>query len=357
MNLAAAVVQQDPYSFAALVTLLAALGLSSAAGLRAYLPLFAVGVASSVTSPIDNTSFIPLQSNFAALSSPPVLIILFLLAIAEFAVDKLPIIDHLSDLVHTIIRPVSGAVIMAGTANTLSDHNQALAALLGGALAFAFHGVKATTRPAVSATTAGIGNPIVSLIEDILVLAAVAALIFLPVIGFVAVIALIIFMFRLIRRTLRRIRGKKASQGVVVAASGGQGRGRGKKAVQAAALVPVGAPMLAGASPAPIANAGVVPAVAAPASPPAQANPAAAAPVLPATPTSPTTPTAPTQAATNAAPPYVPSAPQPNPIQPPPGVSPARTQAYPPAPAWGQPPATPYPPDAPTLPGSYPDTN
>lgn len=347
MNLADAVVQQNPYSFAALVTLLAALGLSSAAGLRAYLPLFAVGLASSATNPIDNTSFIPLQSNFAALSSPPVLIILALLVFVEFAVDKLPIIDHLSDLVHTIIRPVSGAVIMAGTANTLSDHNQALAAVIGGALAFAFHGVKATTRPAVSATTAGIGNPIVSLIEDILVLAAVAALIFLPVIGFVAVIVLVIFMFRLIRRTLRRFRGKKTGQGVVVEASGGRGRGRGKRAAQAAALVPVGAPVLAGA----------IPAVAAPASPPVPANPAAATPALPAAPTSPTTPTAPTQAATNAAPPYVPSAPQPNPIQPPPGVSPTQTQTYPPAPAWGQSPAAPYPSDAPTLPGSYPDTN
>ena len=356
MHLADAVAQQDPYSFAALVTLLAALGLSSTAGLRAYLPLFAVGLASNATNPIDNTSFVPLQSNFAALSSPPVLIILALLVIGEFTVDKLPIIDHVSDLIHTVIRPVSGALIMAGTANSLSDHSQALAAVVGGVLAFAFHGIKATTRPAVSATTAGLGNPIVSLIEDILVLAAIGALIFLPVIGFVAVVALVIFMFRLVRRTLRRFRGKKAGQNVAVTPGGGRGR-RGKKAVPAAGLVPVGAPLAAGAVPVAGAGAGAVPAIAAPASSPAPVTPAAATSAAPATPTTPTSPTAPTQAATHAAPPYVPSPAQPNPIQPPPGMSPAPTQAYPGAPAWGQQPATPYPPDAPTLPGSYPDTN
>lgn len=345
MNLAAAV-QQNPYSFTALATLLAALGLSSSAGLRAYLPLLAVGLASTATNPIDNSSFIPLQTNFTALSSPPALIILAVLVLAEFTVDKLPIIDHVSDLIHTVIRPLSGAVIMAGTANSLSDHSQALAAVIGATLAFAFHGVKATTRPAVSATTAGIGNPIVSLIEDILVLAAVAALIFLPVIGFVAVVALVIVMFRLVRRAVQRLRGKKsgaAGQAAVVPAAGTgmRGRGRGKKGALALPA-PAGAALAAAAipavSPAPV-----------PATP--LATPASAPPTVP------TTPDAPTQAATHAAPPYTPSAPKPNPIQPAPGMGNAPTQAYPAA--WGQqaPAASPYPPDAPTLPGSYPDTN
>ena len=355
MNLADAIAHQDPYSFAALATLLAALGLSSSAGLRAYLPLFAVGLASGATNPIDNSGFIPLQSNFAALGSPPVIIILALLAVAEFTVDKLPIIDHLSDLVHTVIRPVSGAVIMAGTANSLSDHSQALAAVVGAALAFAFHGVKATTRPAVSATTAGVGNPIVSLIEDILVLAAVAALIFLPVIGFVAVVALVVVMFRFVRGAIRKLRGRRPGPGAVAVVpagtSGAKGRGRGKKASRLGAPVvagvAAGAPPVLAAAPvvtpaASLAHAAAVPASAVPATPPAQ--------------TWPTSPDAPTQAATSPAPPYAPSAPQPNPVQPPPGAASAPTQGYPPA--WGQPsPHAPYPSDAPTLPGSYPDTN
>lgn len=360
MNLAAAA-QQDPYTFTALATLLAALGLSSSAGLRAYLPLLAVGLASTATNPIDNTSFIPLQTNFAALSSPPVLIILALLVFAEFAVDKLPIIDHVSDLIHTVIRPVSGAVIMAGTANSLSDHSQALAAVVGGALAFAFHGVKATTRPAVTATTAGIGNMFVSLIEDILVLAAVAALIFLPVIGFVAVVALVVVMFRLVRRTVRRFRGRRAGPPVVVSpapAAPAKARARGKRAVPALPAPAGGAAMAAGAAaalPVVAAAAPIVPAAPAGPVPTPAAN---AAPPAPRTaPASPASPDAPTQAATNAPPPYYVPGAAPNPIQPAPGGGNAPTQAYPPA--WGQqaPGATPYPPDAPTLPGSYPDTN
>lgn len=354
MNLAA-IVQQDPYSFTALATLLAALGLSSSAGLRAYLPLLAVGLASSATNPIDNSSFIPLQSNFAALSSAPVLIVLALLAVAEFTIDKLPLIDHISDLIHTVIRPLSGAIIMAGTANSLSDHSQALAAVIGGVLAFAFHGVKAATRPAVSATTAGIGNPIVSLIEDILVLAAIAALICLPVVGFVAVVALVIVMFRLVRRVIRRLRGKRAGQVAVVPAGGAGARGR-KRGKRGASVVPAGAPAAAMAA-APAA----MPAIPSP-TPTPMPVPAAvhARPTSIAQPpqTVGTTPDAPTQAATQPAPPYVPSAPHPNPIQPAaPGRGITPTQAYPPG--WRQqaPAATPYPPDAPTLPGTYSDTN
>src|SRR5260370_28945621 len=89
-----------------------------------------------------------------------------LFVMGEFIVDKIPVIDHLSDAVHTVIRPLSGAAIMAGISNPLSDHSLWAAAILGALLALVVHGVKAASRPAVTATTAGLGNPIISLIED-----------------------------------------------------------------------------------------------------------------------------------------------------------------------------------------------
>src|SRR5262249_3342655 len=125
----------DPLSSSAFIYLLAALGLSSTAGLRAYLPLLAVGLAGS-------TDILPLQANFQPLGSPVVLVILGLLALGEFVLDKVPIVDHVSDAVHTLIRPVSGALIMAGTQNTLSDWHGWVAAAVGALLALIFHGAK-----------------------------------------------------------------------------------------------------------------------------------------------------------------------------------------------------------------------
>lgn len=331
----------------AITVLLAALGLSSTAGLRAYLPLLAVGIAGSVPGPFDS-KLIPLQGNFQALSDPVVLIILGALTIGEFTIDKIPLVDHLSDAVHTIIRPLAGAMIMAGTANSLSDANQWAAAVLGGALALAFHGVKATTRPAVTATTAGIGNPIVSFIEDVLVVVAVLVLVLAPIIGIILMVLLVIVFGRLLARIVRRFRGRKAGgqaqKGVVVNAAQGSKRGKGRRGQSVPQLPP---PVVTGA---------VVPAAGAPpVMPPAApaVMPPPVAPVTPVTPapTEPASATATTLAATHQPLPYMPPLPAypTNPPDPALGLPPQPTQPMPgQAPAQGV-----YPGDATTLPGSY----
>lgn len=198
----ASIAAQDPLSGSAFIYLLAALGLSSTAGLRAYIPLFAVGLAGSA-------NVLPLQESFKPLSSPIVLVILALLAVGEFILDKVPIIDHVNDAIHTLIRPVSGALIMAGTQNSLSDWHGWAAAAVGAMLALVFHGAKATARPAVSATTIGHGNPIVSLIEDVLVILAVLVLIFAPVVGIILVVALAGLFGRFVLWSTRWMRRRK----------------------------------------------------------------------------------------------------------------------------------------------------
>jgi hypothetical protein len=189
---------------AAILALLTALGLSSTAGFRAYLPLLALAVGSSI-----NSSALPLQPNFQTLKSPPLIIILGALTILEFVVDKIPVIDHFSDAVHTVIRPLSGAIIMAGTQNSISDINPWLAAGVGAVLALAFHTVKATSRPVVSATTAGVGNPIVSTIEDILAVVMSVLLIVAPILGVILLVILVLLMARLMIGVVRRFRSRK----------------------------------------------------------------------------------------------------------------------------------------------------
>lgn len=212
----AAVGAQDPTTVAAITALLAALGLSSTAGIRAYLPLFAVGLAS-------HANVLHLQSQFRALGAAGPLVILGVLMVGEFFVDKIPVIDHLSDFAHTFIRPLSGAAIMAGTQNSLSDKSGLAAAVIGGALALVFHGAKSATRPAVSATTAGIGNPIVSLLEDIGVVLLVVLLIFAPVVGFALFLALVLLIWRMFRKVLRFFRRGRRAPAKVAATPAGRG--------------------------------------------------------------------------------------------------------------------------------------
>jgi hypothetical protein len=197
----------EALSTQAILALLTSLGLSSTAGFRAYLPLLALALGSSLDS-----SALPLQPNFQTLKSPQLIIILSALAVLEFVVDKVPIVDHFSDAVHTVIRPISGAIIMAGTQNTISDINPWLAAGVGAILALTFHTVKATSRPVVSATTAGVGNPIISTIEDILTVAASVLLIVAPVIGIILVVILALLVARLMIGVVRRVRSRRSSR-------------------------------------------------------------------------------------------------------------------------------------------------
>ena len=184
----------NPFSDQAILALVAALGLSSTAGLRAVATLLAIGIVSDIS--IQGHPLLALHGNFAVLGSTPMLILLGVLTVAEVVIDKVPGLDHLNDIIHTVIRPVVGAVIVAGTSNTLSDTNVWVAAAVGAVLAFGVHATKASTRVASTATTAGVGNPIISVLEDVLtfgsillvVLAKAVAVLFAPVVGIVLLV-------------------------------------------------------------------------------------------------------------------------------------------------------------------------
>lgn len=195
----------NPLGLDAITYLLAALGLSSTAGLRAYLPLLALGIASDVTGP-DGKPLIPLQENFQFLGSPVAIAILAFLVLLEIGADKIPLLDHVNDAIHTIIRPAAGALIMAGSQNSLSDVSSVVAAVVGALLALATHGVKAGTRTAVTTTTAGTANPAVSLLEDVLSVVVVLLLVLAPVIGFIVMVGLLLVMWKLFAVIVRRAR-------------------------------------------------------------------------------------------------------------------------------------------------------
>jgi len=190
----------------AIAVLLTALGLSTASGLRAYFPLLGVALGSDMATP-EGTHLITLSKPFQSLGEPWLIALLALLALGEFAVDKIPGLDHASDLIHSIIRPVAGAVVMAGISNPLSEHDPWAAAAVGAVLAFSVHGMKAATRPVVTATTVGMGNPVMSLGEDIATLVMTLLSLLAPVLVLLFVVLLLLLVGRPLVHGVRRLFG------------------------------------------------------------------------------------------------------------------------------------------------------
>jgi hypothetical protein len=162
-----------------------AFGLSASAGLNAYIPLFTIAVIAHFTN------WFKLNAPYDALGNPWIVILLGVLVIIEFLADKVPAVNHLNDLLQTFVRPVAGAIVFAASAKVLTDISPVLSLACGLFIAGGVHAVKSLAiRPAVTATTAGVGNVPVSLAEDLLAALTSFLAIVLPVIIACALILL-----------------------------------------------------------------------------------------------------------------------------------------------------------------------
>lgn len=175
-----------------LLGIFSAFGLSASAGLNAYIPLLVVG---TLAHYFPNT--LKLATPFDLLANPWILILLGVLVIIEMVADKVPAVNHINDLIQTIIRPAAGAVAFAASANVITDVNPVLALACGLLVAGSVHTVKAAAvRPAVTATTGGAGNIPVSIAEDIIATIASILAVVLPIIaGVLALIMLTIVVW------------------------------------------------------------------------------------------------------------------------------------------------------------------
>jgi hypothetical protein len=144
-----------------------AFGLSTSAGLNAYIPLLVVAVLGRL-SILGDWDILRLREPWDTLTSWWIIGLLAVLLVIEITVDKIPAADTVNDVIHTVIRPAAGAVLFAANANVITDIHPVLALACGLFLAGGVHAVKATARPVVTATTAGVGNAVVSTVEDVL---------------------------------------------------------------------------------------------------------------------------------------------------------------------------------------------
>lgn len=181
-----------------MIEILSAFGLSSAAGLNAYLPLLIVGLLARYTD------LITLQPPWDFLESPWALGLLLILLLIEMTADKIPAVDSINDVLQTFIRPTAGAILFASNSNAIANMSPALAMGLGLLAAGSFHAAKASARPVITASTAGLGNPVVSVLEDILSAIMALTAIILPMIAAVAVVIMGFFTLRWVWRRRQR---------------------------------------------------------------------------------------------------------------------------------------------------------
>jgi hypothetical protein len=182
-----------------MIEVLAAFGLAGATGLNAYLPLLIVGLLGRYTD------LITLQSPWNALENPWVLGVLVVLLAVEMAVDKIPAADTVNDVIQTALRPAAGAILFAASGNVISDMSPVLAMICGLLMAFGVHAAKATVRPVVTATTGGLGNPVVSVAEDVVSGTTTLVAIILPAVAALLVLVLTgAFVWFIVRRRRRK---------------------------------------------------------------------------------------------------------------------------------------------------------
>jgi hypothetical protein len=181
-------------------SVLAAFGLSGAAGLNAWIPLLAAGL-------LDRAGQLELADGYDAIATTPGLIVLGVLFALDFVGDKVPAIDHLLHAVGSVVHPAAGAVVFAGPTEMPTDIPSVVLFALGASVAGSLHATRATIRPASTTLTAGAGNPLLSLGEDIgsavlSVVAVLAPLLGVLILIVVAVVA--VLWWRRIRRARRR---------------------------------------------------------------------------------------------------------------------------------------------------------
>jgi hypothetical protein len=181
------------------------MGLGIGAGLNSYATLLVFGLLARWQPWLFHDE---LATFFAR---TPVLIVIGALYLIEFFADKIPAVDHVWDIIHTLIRPAAGAVVaFAAVSNQIPRGAVIVATILAGSAALGAHATKATVRGISTATTGGLGNPILSLIEDVFAFFAAFAAILLPWIVLV-ILGVVVALF-VVRASLRSRRADNFSK-------------------------------------------------------------------------------------------------------------------------------------------------
>jgi len=160
-----------------LLQIAAGIALAACTGLRAFLPLFATGIAARL-------GWVDLSGSFGWLASTPALVVFGVAVAVELLADKVPVLDHALDVLHTVLKPAAGAVLAASMLTHLTPLQAMVVGIaFGGGSAGLVHLAKAKLRLGSTLLTLGIANPLLSLAEDAVALMGTAAAFLVPLLA------------------------------------------------------------------------------------------------------------------------------------------------------------------------------
>lgn len=184
------------------------LAFAYASGINLYATVAILGLAA-------HFQWVALPPQFAAFDNPWVIGVALSLYAVEFLADKIPWVDTAWDMLHTVIRPIGGALVAVTTLGDATPGMQAIIGLAGGTIAAGSHFTKAGTRAAVNTSPEPFSNWALSLFEDVFVIGLGVVALKYPVIALLVAVAAIVFTVTalvMVARWMRRRFGQPAAE-------------------------------------------------------------------------------------------------------------------------------------------------
>lgn len=170
-------------------------GLALSAGLNAFIPMLTMGLLARYTD------ILTLPAQWQWLENGWVLVIFGVLLLIDVVADKVPAVDHVNDIVQTLVRPTAGGIVFAAGSSSqtpaITDPGEFFTSpavwpfVVGVILALSTHLAKASGRAVVNLSTAGAGAPVASTVEDVSSLTMTVLAILVPVLVIVFLLALV----------------------------------------------------------------------------------------------------------------------------------------------------------------------
>ena len=191
-----------------LISLFLGISLAACAGLRAFLPLFIIGLGARMGW-METYQMAP---SFAWLSTNQALFTLGMASLVEVLADKVPAVDHAVDQVFTFIRPAAGATSVLAV---LSPDNPVVAytaaVMVAGSTTLPVHLAKTSGRLTANLATAGFAAPVASVAEDATATFGSFLAIFLPVVAFILVAICGLLFWKFVGSVRKLFRRRKKS--------------------------------------------------------------------------------------------------------------------------------------------------
>lgn len=175
------------------------LGFSLAAGVNLYATVAILGLASRY-------GWVALPDQFRVFDNEWIIGLAAVLYVVEFVADKIPWVDSLWDSVHTLIRPVGGALIAVASMGEMAPGLQAVVALLGGTVAASAHLTKAGTRVAANASPEPFSNWILSFLGDGFVIGLAVIALNFPLVALAVSVTILVLIVLIIRKIWKWLR-------------------------------------------------------------------------------------------------------------------------------------------------------